>query len=196
MSRSQFQNQYQISPIILTDGIAGQGGTMPISDLFQDSGGSNQDEAFATFHPASDAVLIMNQLGKYPFANQTVAANAIIAQPRTVSMIMQCPARGEGGMMRKSAIIQAMQKSLQEHILSGGVFTVMTPAYQYDNCVLLTMRDISDGESKQPQFQWLLEFEQPLLTLAEAQAAQNTLMQKISAGTQTTGDPPDATPEG
>src|SRR5690242_11026591 len=57
----------------------------------------NLDNFFANFEPIPGARLISQQVGHYPFANQAVAANAVIPQPLPVSLLMKCPARPPGG---------------------------------------------------------------------------------------------------
>jgi hypothetical protein len=59
---------------------------------------------------------------------------------------------------------------------------------------MLAMRDVSRGDSKQPQNAYQLDFVQPLVTLAQADQAQaqlNSAMSQINAGVpslgQTTG---------
>ena len=99
-SQIQFDYTYRISPIILVGGIAGGfvGGAVPIvtylqPDMFRTlldtgTGDLTYDNFFAHFDPLPQASLIENQIGEYPFANQTVAANAIIVQPLRVSLRM------------------------------------------------------------------------------------------------------------
>ena len=70
------------------------------------SGGSDLDldSFFANFYPMPGSSLIDQQIGHYPFANQTVAANAIIVQPLTVSMLMRVPVRDPGGYSTKLSV--------------------------------------------------------------------------------------------
>jgi hypothetical protein len=200
--KDQFQLSYQISPIILTNGIAANvSGGIPIvsltnSDLFNDgllsSGSADRslDDYFAQFVVLAGGTLIDNQLGKYPFANQQVASNAVITQPLTVSVRMICPVREAGGYSAKLATITALRSSFADHVNSGGTYTVATPFYTYLDGILLSMRDVSGGESKQAQYAWQLDFEFPLLTLEAANEAQSALMSKISSGAEVPGDPP------
>ena len=189
---------FQLSPIILTNGIASEIGMLPIISLtealnFVDgilSGGENieLDDFFAEFEPIPGATLIDQNIGKYPFANQAVAANAVIAQPLAVSMRMICPVREPFGYPLKLATMIALQNTLVKHNGSGGTYTIATPTYFYTNCVMTGMRDISTGETNQTQFVWQLDFEQPLLTLQSIQAAQASLINKITNATKVTPD--------
>lgn len=197
--RTIFRLGYEISPIVLVGGWAAgmSGGYMPIValtetanfilGLLRGSADLTLDDFFAHFRPAPGSTLIDNQIGRYPFANQTVAANAIITQPLKVSLLMVCPVRAEGGYTNKLITMTALQQTLAQHNVSGGTYIVATPSYVYANCVMTGMRDVSSGETKQPQTAWQLDFEQPLITLAEAQAAQNSLMSKLTAGLPTDG---------
>ena len=66
-------------------------------------------------------------------------------------------------------------------ILTGGTYTIATPVYFYTNTVMTGMRDTSNNASAQAQNTYQLDFEQPLLTLQDAQAAQNNLMAQLTA---------------
>lgn len=202
MSLYDFQLSYEISPIILTGGSSSgvPGGMTPIVSLLQPGAFSdglpgdgaqfmNLDDYFARFVVLPGSTLIDYAVGEYPFANQAVAANAMIAQPLKVSLLMICPVR-DGGYSGKLSTITSMQASLQDHINQGGTFTVATPSFLFPNLLLTNITDVTDGESKQVQVAWQWNFYKPLLTLEDAEAAQNNLMSKISNGTPVDGDPP------
>jgi hypothetical protein len=206
LGQNQFQLSFQISPIILTNGIASNvpGGGIPIVQFLQGqnfstgllSGGSSQtdpDQYFAQFVPLPGAMLIDNAVGTYPFANQAVAANAIIANPLTISLKMICPWRQPGDAQNKLATLTSLRTTLQQHSFSGGTYTIVTLSYIYTNCLLTAMKDISSGDSRQFQYEWELDFFQPLLTLQQAQAAQNSLINAVSGGNVVTGNPPTST---
>jgi hypothetical protein len=147
------------------------------------------DDYFANFRPLPGSTLGENQIGTYPFANQSVAANAIIGQPLAVSMLMVCPARDELGYAAALVTMMALQAALSQHDSLGGTYTIITPKFFYTDCIRLRMVDASTGETKQAQNAYQIDFVQPLLTLQQAQAAQNTLMSKLSNGTQINGQP-------
>jgi hypothetical protein len=189
-----FSLGYEISPILLTNGIAAgiPWQTLPIVALTEATNFTtgllsgnldlNLDNYFAHYKPIPGATLISQQIGQYPFANQTVAANAVIAQPLNVSLMMICPATSNGGFAAKLTTLEMLQKTLATHNLSGGTYTVVTPSYIYTNCVMLGMRDISTGETQQPQVQWQLDFQQPLVALSDAQGLLSSLMTKLQNG--------------
>lgn len=199
--RDLWRLSFEISPIILTDGIASAipGSMLPIVAITQASNfvlgllsGSldlNPDDFFAHFYPVPGASLISNQIGMYPFANQTVAANAIIAQPLNISMEMLCPANQTGGYLSKLLTVTALKQVLDQHNQSGGTYTIATPSYLYTNCVLLNLRDVSSGESKQTQTKWQWDFLQPLISQANADQVYSSLMSKIAGGLPQTGTP-------
>lgn len=190
---------YQISPIILNDGIATgwPGNMMPIIAITEAGSYSNGalnignniglDDFFANYQVIPGGTLIDQQLGHYPFANQAVAANAVIVQPLRVSLKMICPARGDAGYANKTATFITLKSSLTQHNNLGGTYTIITPAAYYTNCVMLAFTDASTSESKQVQDSFRLDFEKPLLTIAEAQMAYNSTMGKIANGLQTYG---------
>ena len=197
-----FRLTFAASPIILTGGIAGGmiGGALPIAALTSagafltgilssGSVGLGEDDFFALFQPLPGSTLIEQQVGMYPFANQAVAANATIQQPLTLSMLMVCAAGRSGGYLTKLATMTALQATLQQHNTMGGLYTIMTPAQVYVNGILTTMTDYSVQASKQVQSAYKLDFVFPLVSLAAAAAAQNTLMGQISGGVAPTGVP-------
>ena len=196
-----FKLAFQISPIILTGGITGSmpGGALPIVALTEAinfpfgilSSGINieLDGFFANFQPLSGMQMISQELGKFPFANQAVAANATITNSRTLSMMMICPARDEAGYATKLLTMMALKAALTQHNSLGGTYTIITPSMFETNCILKDMRSADNGQSKQVQIMWQLDFERPLLTLEDAAAAQNSLMSKLTAGTQLSGTP-------
>lgn len=192
---------FQLSPIILTNGIVSSfpGKMLPIVALTEAvnfplgllSGGDNVslDRFFANYQPLPGSSLIEQEVGEYPFANQAVAANAVITKPRTVSMLMICPAQNRFGYYEKLAIIMALKEVFDNHNSSGGTYIVATPSYIYTNCLMLRMVDASLGNTKQPQNAWQLDFRRPLITIEEAQQAQNGLFSLISSGVPIPGNP-------
>ena len=197
---SSFKLTYELCPIVLTGGVAGAlpGGMLPIislsdalnfvSGLLGGGPSLNFDNAFAHFTPLPGGTLIDNAIGNYPFANQQVAANAIIANPLRISLLMTCPAREDnGGYNAKLSTIMGMVQTFQQHNTSGGTYTVMTPANVYDNCIMVGMHDASSGQTKQVQMAYQLDFVKPLITLQDAETAQNSMMSAITSGAQTDG---------
>jgi hypothetical protein len=199
LGRQLYRLSFEASPIVLQGGIATVlGGYLPIVALTEAvnfvtgllSGASADltiDNMFAHFRPIAGSTLIANRIGKYTFANQGVAANAIIADPLRVSLLMVCPAKGSGGYATKLATMVALQLTLQQHAQQGGTYIIVTPSGFWPNCILLGLSDASSGDAKAPQETWRFDFEQPLISLAQAQSAQNTLMSKITNGTPTDG---------
>lgn len=196
--QSAFKLAFEISPITLTNGIAANipGGTMPLMSLLQaasyatgllGSADFELDDAFGNFYPLPGSSLIKNEVAKYPMANMAIAANAIIKQPINVSLMMRCPVRDAGGYAAKLSIMTGLQSTLAQHCASGGTFIVATPSFFYTDCLLTDMHDISGGEGLQAQVTWRFDFEKPLISLQDAQAAQNSMMQQLSNGTPTDG---------
>lgn len=187
-NRAQYDLAFQTSPIILSGGIAAtaQGGLLPISSLTP----SASAEPFARYLPLEGSTLISQSVGMYPFANQSVAANATIQQPLTISMGMIAPVNQPGGYLAKLHVFSALQNALAQHNAAGGMYIIATPAFVYNNLLMTAMTDISQGdETHQYQINWQLDFIQPLVTLQGATAALSTLLQKVSGGTKFTGTP-------
>ena len=190
-----YQLAYQISPILLVDGIASQigSGTLPLVAITEAtsfaqslaSGTINTDmlDFFAHFEPFPGSTIVSNAVGQYSFANQSVAANAIIRQPLSISMLMRAPVKGKGGYVSRLMTMTALKAVLDSHNSLGGTYTIATPACLYENCLLISIADIGQmGETKQRQVNWRWDFQQPLITLSAATAAANALIKNISQG--------------
>lgn len=195
--RGAYDLSFQVSPIILVGGIASGtlGGMLPIIALTGQSaalaqgvlsGGLNAEAFYARFVPIPGSTVISNAVGTYPFANQQVAANAIIQQPLNVSLEMIAPVKEKGGYLTKLAIFTALQSSLVAHNNAGGTYNIATPSYIYTNCLMTGMTDITAGDTRQQQIRWQLDFTQPLITQQQATSAYNSLMGKAANGQQVT----------
>ena len=196
-----FQLAFQLSPIVLVNGVSSfmPGSMLPIIALteainFPDgllSGSANigLSNFFANFKPLPGSSLIDQEIAKYPFANQAVAANAVIQQPLSISMLMDTSVRDTLGYAAKLAIMEVLINVLTLHNQSGGTYHVATSAHLYLNCLMRSIRDASNGQSAQAQNGWILEFEEPLLTLSAAQAAMNSLTNLIGSGMPVAGQP-------
>lgn len=194
----EFKTAFEINPITLSGGIAGNitGGLLPLSNVINAlnfssvlSGSSmGLDDAFAYFYPLPGATLIENDIGKYPFANMAIAANAIIKQPLNVSLLMRCPVNRPGGYSTKQSVMTSLQKMLDRHCSNGGTFIVATPSFFFTDVILVNLQDVSGDDSKQAQIAWKWDFHKPLVALQDAQTAQNAMMQRISDGVPTEGE--------
>ena len=184
-----FTNAYQTCPLFLSGGIAGStpNSVMPITALTQPNILAAIEGGNWQFVVLPGGTLIEQTIGEYPFANQSIAANATIAMPLKVSLEMICPATDVIPYSVKQAIFGSLQSALAQHNQTGGLFMVVTPAFVYENCILKRIVDISTSDTHQRQFLWQWDFEQPLVTLQQAQTAQNNQISKISAGVQTNG---------
>jgi len=137
--------------------------------------------------------LIENEIAHYPLANQAVAANAVITNPLKVSLEMLVPSDDQVPFSLRQTIMTALKSVLDQHTALGGYYTVYTPAYIYNNCLLESLTDNSeDGGGEQPQNRWIWTFEQPLLTVQQAQAAQSQAAARLTNGSFTSGDPPNS----
>jgi hypothetical protein len=188
------------TPLGILSGIASAGSNPlagALNSLVAGTSGAGIDQTldnfFARYVPVTGGSLIKNQVATYPFANQAVAANAIIAQPLNISMKMLCPVNTIAGYPIKLATITALQATLAQHNNQGGLYSVVTPSFIYTNCILTDMRDVSSGETRQAQYAWQLDFFQPLVTLQAATQALNGLMQTLTNGTAVNGTPGAAT---
>jgi hypothetical protein len=147
------------------------------------------DDAFGAFNVLPGGQLVLQQIGQYPFANQSVAANAVIREPLNLSVIMDTPMRGPNAWVIKQAVFTALKATLENHNNSGGMYTIATPAYIYDNMVMLSLTDSSRGNNSLPQNAWRFDFQRPLVSLQDAQGALSLLAGQLSGGLPTTGAP-------
>jgi hypothetical protein len=190
--KSAYTLGFEISPIILKDGLAKQlpGKMLPIVTILQAGslvtgllGGEinlGLNDYFCHFMPLPGSTLIQNQVGMYPFANIDVAANAIIKQPLNVSLLMQCPVNKEAGFISKFMTISALKGALEYHNSLGGSYIVSTPSCILEDCLLISLEDASSGESLQAQNAWRWDFLKPLVSMSDALNAQSSLMGKLS----------------
>lgn len=188
MSMQDFKRAYQLAPILLTGGIAANlpNGQMTILTLTEGSDSVNypdDSQYFAHFKPSPGGTLVDFTASEYPFASMNMAANAMLQNALKVSLSMTCPARtGANSYPSIQAIITRIRQRLTAHILAGGSFTVATPGNIYENCLLLTLRDVSSAGDKKVQgaFQW--DFAQPLITQQAATQSFNNLYNKLANG--------------
>ena len=194
------QLSYQVCPIILTGGIAAQvpWSMMPLMSLFNPGGPTlnlpfninDLDDAFGAFNVVPGGQLVLQQIGKYPFANQSVAANAVIREPLTISVLMDTPMRPMNGVspwVLKHTVFTTLKNTLENHNNAGGTYIVATPAYLYENLVLTSLTDVSRAAGTIPQNAWRFDFEKPLVALSDLQGAQNFLTSQLTQGLVTNG---------
>lgn len=214
MAYSDFVLSFQTCPIVLMEGIAGSG-VMPLVEILNptfaaDSISTNSDTGqvtatsdstgisdgtFGAFRVLPGGTLIDNDIAHFPLASMSVAANAIITNPLRFAVEMASPAGGDLSLSRRLSIFTSLKNVLDNHIAVGGYFNVATPAFIYTGCLLLNLEDSSDvPDGGQTQVRWVWNFEQPLITLQQAQAAVNDAMSKVSAQTYNAGDPPGSQP--
>lgn len=194
-----FKLAFEISPILLVDGIAASipGGVIPIAVLTEGLSvadgllhgelGKTQTGAFT---PMAGTSLIQQEIGNLNFYNLVTAANSVVNKPNRVMMQMIRPAfTSGGGYATKSMTFTAMKLALDMHNQSGGSYTVLTPAFIYTGCLLRSVIDTSgfSEQNKQVQHTWLFEFEQPLLTISQLDAALGNLMDKFESGMPSPG---------
>lgn len=194
-TREMYKLGFEISPVILCDGIAQAipGGMLPIVALTQSAsfvtgllGGAinltDLDKYFCHWKPVQGATIVDYDIARHPFANQVVAANALLAQPLRVSLMMDAPVNENTGAMTKLVTLSALQAVLQAHANLGGTYIVATPSLIYNNCILKTVKDSSTGNDPLPQRSWLWDFEQPLITTTDADRAVTNFLKRIDAG--------------
>lgn len=186
---------FEVSPILLVDGIAAgiPGGTLPIAvfteglNILDGALHGELADNSTRFMPMPGTTLIQQDVGSYPFYNQATAANAVVQKPNKVIMQMIRPASTSSGYANKTMTFMALKLALDKHNQSGGSYTVLTPSFIYTGCLLRSMVDNAgfSPQNKQAQYSWSFEFEQPLLTISQLDAAMGNLMSKFSSGAKT-----------
>lgn len=184
---AQYDSKFQISPIFLQGGIVGDS-VVPISQFMSAFLGTDGQPPWR-FQNIPGATLISQAIGMYPFATQQVAANATIQQPLAVSMVLTAPVNQEGGYRSKQAAFMSLQNTLQLHNSGGGWYTVATPAMLYQDILMVTMTDVTSQDSRQHQIEWQFDFIAPIITSAQARAAEGGLIKKLSNGNQLPNPP-------
>lgn len=190
-ARNAYDLAYQTSPIILSGGVFASaiGGMAPVltvlGSLINDVTGSDTAPT-VKFVPVPGSTVISNTAATYPFANKFVAGNAVIRNPKNVSLLMIAPVNSTGGYLLKQALFMALQSTFESHTAAGGTFHVLTPSYPYFDCIMTGMTDVTTGEGYQQQIQWQIDFIQPLVTQQQAQTAFNGLLSQVSGGQQLT----------
>lgn len=194
---SVFKLSYQISPVILVDGLASliPGGMLPIVTLTEGTNfitglltgraPKSLDDFYAHWRPLSGTQFVRQEIGSYPFANQAVAANATIQQPLPVSMLMACPARGDGAYLSKLMTMQSLFAAINQHNNSGGTYAIAMPSGLITGLILRSITDVSGDDAGQVQSMFRWDFEKPLISDAQAQQALSSLMSKLSGGVAT-----------
>ena len=189
---------FEISPIFLVGGIATgvPGGVLPIVLLGSSLAGVTQgvllgsglnfESFFARYIPIPGGNIINQSFARVPFANQSVASNAVIREPLTISLLMYAPVKDTAGYLSKLALYTSLATSLETHNNLGGMYHVLTPAKFYRNCLMTAMTDITGAETNQKQIEWQLDFFQPLLTQSSATNAVGGLMKKLAGGSPVT----------
>jgi hypothetical protein len=188
--RSNFQRTFQLSPIFFVNGVAGAGNAVPVSVYLQNGyTPPSLDQYFANFKPMPGGVIESWGIAEYPLAALTVAANAVVQNPLSISMLMVCPVQNnpQNSYAKKLATLSALKATIDNHILGGGWFDVLTPAYYYSGCLLTSLKDVTNSDTKQVQLQYQWDFTKPLITEEQAGAVQSTFLNKVSMGLQTSG---------
>jgi hypothetical protein len=195
IGQTTFELLYQISPIILYQGIAQNipGGYLPLLTFTETINLTatlaqvdiNTYQFFANYKPLPGSTLLDFDIAEYPFMNLQMAANAVVQKPLQISMLMMCPAQNGFGYPLKLATLTALQTAIQNHVLLGGSFLVATPGYIYNNCLLRSLIDVTSpsDEKVQEVYQW--NFEQPLITTTGSQSTLNKLIGKATNGLPT-----------
>ncbi|EBZ2217779.1 hypothetical protein AH580_19125 [Salmonella enterica subsp. enterica serovar Montevideo] len=189
-----FKLAFEVSPILLVDGIASKipGGVMPIAVLTEGLSivngllhGEIRTRSMAAFTPMAGTTLIQQEISNLNFYNQVTAANATIRKPNRVVMQMIRPASTEdGGYATKGMTFTALKMALDMHNQYGGCYTVMTPSFIYTRCLMRSFVDTSgfSEQNKQVQHTWQLEFEQPLSSVEQTVTTLASVLNKFDKG--------------
>lgn len=181
MFRSLYDLAFQISPVIFSGGIASgiRGGMLPVvatlSSLIDIT--LSQDIPWR-FVVKPGGTVINQAIGLYPFANQRVAANAVVEEPLYIGLQLISPVNQTAGYTTKLAVFTSLRDTFQNHIDMGGTFIIATPSYIYEDCLLLSITDATSG-TRQQQILWNLEFQKPLVSTSGAKQAYSQLLDKI-----------------
>ncbi len=191
-TRDIYNLSFQVSPIIFEGGIAQSipGGLLPVLQLLGFaqsallSGTVSLSDFPYYFLPILSGTKVINQsVATYPFANNQVASNATVDEPKPLSLMMVAPVKDTGGYITKLPMFTALRDSFAQHNAAGGTYTVATPSYIFTGCIMTGVTDITQN-SKQQQIEWRIDFLKPLVSLSAASQAFSSLMKKITDGNQ------------
>ncbi|EFE3850970.1 hypothetical protein CFR02_002964 [Escherichia coli] len=194
-----FKLAFEVSPILLVDGIASKipGGMMPIAVLTEGLSIANgllhgeiRTRSMAAFTPMAGTTLVQQDICNLNFYNQVTAANATVRKPNRVVMQMIRPASTEdGGYTTKGMTFTALKMALDMHNQYGGCYTVMTPSFIYTHCLMRSFIDTSSfsEQNKQVQHTWQIEFEQPLSSVEQTVKTLASVLDKFDKGMPSDG---------
>lgn len=194
-----FKLAFEVSPILLVDGIASKipGGVMPIAVLTEGLSIANgllhgeiRTRLMAAFTPMAGTTLVQQDICNLNFYNQVTAANATVRKPNRVLMQMIHPASTEdGGYTTKGMTFTALKMALDMHNQYGGCYTVLTPSFIYTRCLMRSFIDTSgfSEQNKQVQHTWQIEFEQPLSSVEQTVKTLASVLDKFDKGMQSDG---------
>lgn len=195
---NDWKRLFQVAPIVLVNGIANRTSQNMLSFLALAMPGifidptnasyTDLDNAFGAFNVYPGGTLCAQTVPMYPLADMTMAANAIVRDPNQISLIWETPMRGQNAWSNKLTTFINLKMMLDTHNNSGGLYYIMTPAYFYDNCILVALTDNSRAGNSLPQNAWRFDFIRPqIVQQDQAFSSQSRLMQKISGGLQNDG---------
>jgi hypothetical protein len=190
---------YTQNPILLVDGIGTQflSALMDVSEpikttdkdgnsiIATDKDGnqlSNDYNDFASF-VLIDADFFNYQVADYPFYNLKAAANSGMFNAKRYRYQMLMPRYQNGFDSRQKTILENLNAKLEEHVLKGGTFTLITPFGSIAGCVLdgaITMDKGAFEEINQILPAMTIPFKKVLIDLEDAQATYNQSMDRIS----------------
>ncbi|HBA6844198.1 hypothetical protein ACX3SZ_23955 [Escherichia coli] len=194
-----FKLAFEVSPILLVDGIASKipGGMMPIAVLTEGLSIANgllhgeiRTRSMAAFTPMAGTTLVQQDICNLNFYNQVTAANATVRKPNRVVMQMIRPASTEdGGYTTKGMTFTALKMALDMHNQYGGCYTVLTPSFIYTRCLMRSFIDTSgfSEQNKQVQHTWQIEFEQPLSSVEQTVKTLASILDKFDKGMPSDG---------
>ena len=194
-----FKLAFEVSPILLVDGIASKipGGVMPIAVLTEGLSIANgllhgeiRTRSMAAFTPMAGTTLVQQDICNLNLYNQVTAANATVRKPNRVVMQMIRPASTEdGGYTTKGMTFTALKMALDMHNHYGGCYTVLTPSFIYTRCLMRSFIDTSgfSEQNKQIQHTWQIEFEQPLSSVEQTVKTLASVLDKFDKGMPSDG---------
>ena len=192
-ARLTYQLAFEYSPILLQGGNYKNtpGGYYPIIGLYGQlaafgqgalTNGFSTANFFARYYPLPGGTTVNFKYSEYPYANQQIAANSAVKQALEISLLMIAPVNAKAGYLTKTLLMQSFITSLQNHVLAGGYFTILTPGYIYENCLLKGKTDVTPENDKQKQIMYQLDFYCPIITEGQTETTPNKVIKFLSSG--------------
>lgn len=182
--RQKYELTYTCNPVILTGGIAGDGGFLSIADILQGGVPFKPADYWAQWSDNAGNTILSYSTAEIPFIDTIAAANAQYRNADRVSFIMSTPHRKAGDVINQLGRMQGLRQQLEQHQSDGGTFMLLTAYKIWNNALLenITAVDLVEVGDSPSKIGFLWNFIVPLIDTDKATNSYNDMMKKINGG--------------